>query len=71
MIRLKSQKFKIGYDSGVPIVIPYAIEGGGRPLSEMAFLIDFWSLNTIPLDIWQKIQDGIDIRVGRKSIFLP
>jgi hypothetical protein len=38
-------------------------------LSEMPFLIDFWPVNTIPLKFWQKIQDGGDIKVGRKSIF--
>jgi hypothetical protein len=34
-------------DSVVPIVIPCAIDGG---LSEVSFLLDFWPLNTIPLD---------------------
>jgi hypothetical protein len=50
--------------------IPCDIDGG---LSELSFLIDFWSLNTIPLKFLQKIQDGGDIRVGRKSKppFLP
>jgi hypothetical protein len=38
-------------------------------LSEMSFHIDFWPLNTIPLEFWQKNQDGGDIRVGQKSLF--
>jgi hypothetical protein len=38
-------------------------------LSEMSFLIDVWFLNTIPLEFWQKNQDGGDIRVGQKSLF--
>jgi hypothetical protein len=38
-------------------------------LNEMLFLIDFWPLNTIPLEFWQKIQDSGDIRVGQKSLF--
>jgi hypothetical protein len=36
----------------------------------MSFLIDFWPLNTIPLDFWQKIQDGGSIRVVLKTLFL-
>jgi hypothetical protein len=43
--------------------------GGG--LGEMSFLVDFWPLNTIPLEFRQKIQDGGDIGVGQKSLFLP
>jgi hypothetical protein len=43
----------------------------GEVLSVMSFLIDFWPLNTIPLEFWPKIQDGRDIRVGQKSLFLP
>jgi hypothetical protein len=39
--------------------------GGG--LSEMSFLIDLWSRNTIPF--CKKIQDGGDIRMGQKSFF--
>jgi hypothetical protein len=31
--------------------IPCDIDGG---LSEISFLIDFWHLNTIPLEFWQK-----------------
>jgi hypothetical protein len=38
--------------SVVPFVIPYAIDGRG--LSDMTFLIDFWLLNTIPLEFRQK-----------------
>jgi hypothetical protein len=33
--------------------------------NEITFLIDFWLLNTIPLEFGQKIQDGGDLRVGR------
>jgi hypothetical protein len=51
------------YRSVVPVVIPYACD--------MSFILDFWRLNTIPLDFYKKIQEGGDIRVGRKSIFLP
>jgi hypothetical protein len=36
--------------------IPCNIDGGG--LSVMSFLIDFWLLNTILLEFWQKNQDG-------------
>jgi hypothetical protein len=35
----------------------------------MSFLIDFWPLNTIPLQFWRKKQDGGDIRVGQKFFF--
>jgi hypothetical protein len=36
----------------------------------MSFFINFWPLNTIPLEFWQKkIQDGGDIGVGQKSLF--
>jgi hypothetical protein len=39
-------RFRTFYTSVVPIVIPCAIDD--------TFLTDFWLLNTIPLEFWQK-----------------
>jgi hypothetical protein len=61
--------------SGGPIsvrasVIPCDIDGGGG-LGEMSFLIDFWPLNTISLEFWQKNHDAEILGWVKNPCFLP